>query len=197
MMSKLIDRDVNRNFDMKHGICYFKWTFWYIFLNFMLYVLQGCKKNLMFEEMDVGQLDYFIHKLKRRSLRKKSVSRKKSQVYKAICSTENETLLFPQSVESELCHQIAVFLAESRCIQSNWSGQMRFYVDSMEVLKCYLLISPVWRWCINVILFAIKWTSRLRICGPANGTWYQFFYGSTRNTLFCNAEWVEPNCTVS
>ncbi len=68
----------------------------------------------MFEEMDVGQLDYFIYKLRRRSRRKKSVARKKHQVYKAICSTENETLLFPTEIESDTCYRIAAFLAESR-----------------------------------------------------------------------------------
>ena len=68
----------------------------------------------MFEEIDVGQLDYFIHRLRRRSGRKKSVLRKANQVYKAICSTDNETLLFPNSLDTELCHHMATYLADCR-----------------------------------------------------------------------------------
>ena len=68
----------------------------------------------MFEEINVGQLDYFIHKVKRRSKRQKSSTRKGQQVYKAICSTENETLLFPQDVDSDICHRIASFLSKRR-----------------------------------------------------------------------------------
>eukprot|EP00794_Sanderia_malayensis_P016986 gene16986-18698_t len=82
-------------------------------------LLETKKKNLMFEEMEIGQLDYFIHKLRRRSNRKKSLTRKKQQLYKAICSTENEVLLFPQEVNSELCHRMAIFLAEIREDEAN------------------------------------------------------------------------------
>ena len=68
----------------------------------------------MFVDVDVGQLDFFMHGLKRRTNRKKSIFRKKQQFYKAVCSTENETLLFPEETNTELCRRIAICLAELR-----------------------------------------------------------------------------------
>ena len=68
----------------------------------------------MFEEVAAGQLDYFIHKLQRRTKRKISQARKAQQMYKAILFTENETLLFPSHISSDICHQIALCLTDSR-----------------------------------------------------------------------------------
>jgi len=72
------------------------------------------KKTLMFEEIAAGQLDYFIHKLQRKSKRRISQARKAQQTYKAILSTNNETLLFPSHISSDICHQVALCLTDSR-----------------------------------------------------------------------------------
>ena len=72
------------------------------------------RRALMFEEIAAGQLDYFIHKLRRKSKRRVSQARKAQQMYKAVLSTNNETLLFPSHISSEVCHQVALFLTESR-----------------------------------------------------------------------------------
>ena len=66
------------------------------------------------EEVDIGQLDYFMHGLKRKTNRKKSIFRKKAQIYKAVSSTENETLLFPEHVDTEICRRIAICLTDQR-----------------------------------------------------------------------------------
>ena len=68
----------------------------------------------MFVDVDVGQLDYFLHGLKRKTDRKKSMFRKQAQIYKAVCSTENETLLFPEDMDTNICREIALFMAALR-----------------------------------------------------------------------------------
>lgn len=72
------------------------------------------KPQIMFVDINIGQLDYFMHGLRRRTTRKKSIFRKKAQLYKAVCSTENETLLFPADADNEICRRIAICLAEQR-----------------------------------------------------------------------------------
>lgn len=66
----------------------------------------------MFVDVDIGQLDYFIHGLRRKTQRKKSIFRKKAQFYKAVSTPENETLLFPDDTDTELCRRIGICLAE-------------------------------------------------------------------------------------
>ena len=68
----------------------------------------------MFVDVDVGQLDYFLHGLKRKTNRKKSIYRKKAQIYKAVCSSENETLLFPEDTDTDICRQIAICMSSVR-----------------------------------------------------------------------------------
>lgn len=75
---------------------------------------QFTKPQILFVDVDVGQLDYFMHGLKRKTDRKKSVFRKRAQIYKAVSSTENETLLFPENIDTEVCRRIAICLAEQR-----------------------------------------------------------------------------------
>lgn len=72
------------------------------------------KPQILFVDVNIGQLDYFMHGLKRKTDRRKSIFRKKAQIYKAVSSTENETLLFPQHVDTEICRRIAICLAEQR-----------------------------------------------------------------------------------
>ena len=84
------------------------------FLTFWIFPFQFSKAQIMFVNVDIGQLDYFLHGLARKTLRKKSVFRKKAQLYKAVCSTENETLLFPDDIDTELCRRIAICLAQQR-----------------------------------------------------------------------------------
>ncbi|XP_065653653.1 uncharacterized protein LOC136071896 [Hydra vulgaris] len=66
------------------------------------------KKELLFLEQEIGQLDYFMHKLKRRTFRKKSMLRKCAQIYKSVTTSENEALIFPSDFDKELCHLIAL-----------------------------------------------------------------------------------------
>lgn len=75
---------------------------------------QFTKPQILFVDVNVGQLDYFLHGLKRKTDRKKSIFRKKAQLYKSVSSTENETLLFPDHIDTELCRRIAICLAEQR-----------------------------------------------------------------------------------
>ncbi|KAL9979514.1 hypothetical protein ACROYT_G017188 [Oculina patagonica] len=75
---------------------------------------QFTKPQILFVDVDIGQLDYFMHGLKRKTGRKKSIFRKKAQIYKAVSSTENETLLFPEHIDTEICRRIAICLAEQR-----------------------------------------------------------------------------------
>jgi len=75
---------------------------------------QFTKPQILFVDVNIGQLDYFMHGLKRKTNRKKSIFRKKAQIYKAVSSTENETLLFPEHVDTEVCRRIAICLAEQR-----------------------------------------------------------------------------------
>lgn len=75
---------------------------------------QFTKPQILFVDVNVGQLDYFMHGLKRKTDRKKSIFRKKAQIYKAVSSTENETLLFPEHIDTEVCRRIAICLAEQR-----------------------------------------------------------------------------------
>lgn len=75
---------------------------------------QFTRPQILFVDVDIGQLDYFMHGLKRKTNRKKSIFRKKAQIYKAVSSTENETLLFPEHVDTEICRRIAICLADQR-----------------------------------------------------------------------------------
>lgn len=79
-----------------------------------VFPFQFTKPQILFVDVDVGQLDYFMHGLKRKTDRKKSVFRKRAQIYKAVSSTENETLLFPENIDTEVCRRIAICLAEQR-----------------------------------------------------------------------------------
>lgn len=81
---------------------------------FCTFYFQFTKPQILFVDVDVGQLDYFLHGLKRKTDRKKSIFRKKAQLYKSVSSTENETLLFPEHIDTELCRRIAICLAEQR-----------------------------------------------------------------------------------
>lgn len=72
------------------------------------------KPQIVFLDINIGQLDFFMHGLKRKTSRKKSIFRKKAQLYKAVCSTENETLLFPADADNEICRRIAICLSELR-----------------------------------------------------------------------------------
>lgn len=72
------------------------------------------KPQILFVDVNIGQLDYFMHGLKRKTERKKSIFRKRAQIYKAVSSTENETLLFPERIDTEVCRRIAICLAEQR-----------------------------------------------------------------------------------
>ena len=82
--------------------------------NLNFFPFQFTKPQILFVDVNIGQLDYFMHGLKRRTDRKKSIFRKKAQIYKAVSSTENETLLFPEHIDTEICRRIAICLAEQR-----------------------------------------------------------------------------------
>lgn len=60
----------------------------------------------MFLELEMGQLDFFIHGLRRRTERKKSLFRKQAQYFRSITTSENDALIFPQHTDVELCHRI-------------------------------------------------------------------------------------------
>ncbi|XP_057297882.1 uncharacterized protein LOC130628868 [Hydractinia symbiolongicarpus] len=62
--------------------------------------------RLMFLELEMGQLDFFIHGLRRRTERKKSLFRKQAQYFRSITTSENDALIFPQHTDVELCHRI-------------------------------------------------------------------------------------------
>jgi len=78
------------------------------------YLKKSGNGQLLFLECEQGQLDYFMHGLKRRTMRKKSLVRKKEQVYKAITTSENEALLFPEFVDIEICRKIGVCYLNSK-----------------------------------------------------------------------------------
>lgn len=80
----------------------------------VLFRFQFTKPQILFVDVNIGQLDYFMHGLKRKTDRRKSIFRKKAQIYKAVSSTENETLLFPEHIDTEICRRIAICLAEQR-----------------------------------------------------------------------------------
>lgn len=65
-------------------------------------------RQLTFIELDIGQLDYFVHGLRRKTQRKKSLVRKQGQQYKSITTNENEALLFAKNTDTDLCHRIGV-----------------------------------------------------------------------------------------
>ena len=60
-----------------------------------------------------------MHGLKQRTQRKKYISRKKAQIYKAVSSTENETPLSPEHIDTEVCRRIAICLSEKRTSLKN------------------------------------------------------------------------------
>lgn len=82
--------------------------------NIISLFFQFDKSTLMFVDVDIGQLDYYVHGLRRKTNRKKSVFRKKAQFYKAVSTSENETLLFPEETNTELCRRIAICLSERK-----------------------------------------------------------------------------------
>lgn len=63
---------------------------------------------LMFVDTDFGQLDYYIHGLKRKTERRKSFIRKQDQIYKTLVTSENDIFIFPKSTEVTLCQQISL-----------------------------------------------------------------------------------------
>lgn len=71
-------------------------------------IFQFPEKNLVFLEDAAGQLDFFIHGIKRKSERKKSFLRKQEQIYNSIATGENEILVFPRSCETSHCRQIGM-----------------------------------------------------------------------------------------
>jgi len=67
---------------------------------------QASSERLIFLDEQFGQLDYFIHGIKRHTVRKKSLARKKDQMYRALVTNNNEVLIFPSYVELSHCRQI-------------------------------------------------------------------------------------------
>ena len=65
-------------------------------------------------EEEVGTLDFFLHGLRRRSTRKKSIARKNAQLYKTVTTSDNEALIFPIETDSELCRMICIGYINSK-----------------------------------------------------------------------------------
>ena len=70
--------------------------------------LKGSQNRLIFYDNHYGQLDYFIHGIKRHTDRKKSLARKQAQTYNALTTSNNEVLIFPAGTEVSLCRQICM-----------------------------------------------------------------------------------------
>jgi len=70
---------------------------------------------LLFLDNDFGQLDFFIHGLKRHTVRKKSFTRKQSQTYNTLTTSENEVLIFPLAADLSLCKQVCLAYKQNIC----------------------------------------------------------------------------------
>jgi len=66
------------------------------------------ENRLIFYDNHYGQLDYFIHGIKRHTDRKKSLARKKAQTFNTLTTSNNEALIFPAKTDMSLCRQICV-----------------------------------------------------------------------------------------
>ena len=65
-----------------------------------------------FFEVDIGMLDSFVHGLKRKSYRKKSMARKNSQMLKVVSTGNNDALLFPLDTSDELIRRIGIIFGK-------------------------------------------------------------------------------------
>jgi len=69
---------------------------------------KGSQNRLIFYDNHYGQLDYFIHGIKRHTDRKKSLARKQAQTYNTLTTSNNEVLIFPARTKVSLCRQICM-----------------------------------------------------------------------------------------
>lgn len=79
-----------------------------LLLNFPFPFFQSSNNSLVFMEEEVGTLDFYLHGLRRRSQRKKSIARKNAQLFKTITTGDKEALIFPLETDSELCRLICM-----------------------------------------------------------------------------------------
>jgi hypothetical protein len=70
--------------------------------------------RLLFLEEEIGTLDFFLHGLRRKSQRKKSIAPKNAQLYKTLTTSDNEALIFPLDADSELCRMICIGFINSK-----------------------------------------------------------------------------------
>lgn len=78
--------------------------------------LQFKKKAIVFVEIEVGDLGRYIYVPPNKNKGRKSSLFLKS--LKAVCSLENEVCLFPYETNTNLCKQIAHYMAQFRADDS-------------------------------------------------------------------------------